>query len=370
MQLDRAERSGELALDLASATGDDGLVATALDALKQVALQLGRLDDRERYGERLRPLLERRNDRWLQQFLDLEAGFAALFRSRPDEARERLERSLATNRELHDDGNEPLHIMAFSQYYRCRGDVDAAVETGRRAYDLAGERGHPEWTAMSASLLAVTLIQVAARDEAIHTLRAGADAAERSGADVHSLRCLGLLARALSRASPDEASATMTAAETMLQRVSLPPGEALLFAWEASVGIGAARLEAADPQGALDVIDPIVEICVARGWPEAVVDASLVGTAALTALDDRRGARDVAHQADEWCGRFGLPLYDWRAAAAVAATATDRSERERAGGRARASADALLASIGEASLRNSLSAEIERVLVGGGSAWA
>lgn len=370
MQLDRAQRTGELALELASATGDDGLVATALDALKQVALQLGRLDDRERYGERLRPLLERRNDRWLQQFLDLEAGFAALFRSRPDEAQEPLERSLATNRELHDDGNEPLHVMAFSQYHRCRGDVDAAVEAGRRGFDLARERGHPEWTAMSASILAVTLLQVAARDAAIEALRAGADAADRSGADVHGLRCLGLLARTLARASPGEASTIMTAAETKLRLVGLPPGEALLFAWEASVGIGAARLEAADPKGALDVIDPIVEICIERDWPEAVVDASLVRAAALTVLEDRPGALEAAQLADEWCGRFGLPVYAWRAAAAVAAVASDRSERERAVERARESAAALLASIDGASLRSSLSAEIERVLGEGGSAWA
>jgi tetratricopeptide (TPR) repeat protein len=75
LQLDRAQRSGELALLAASTSNDDELVAIALDALKPVALMLGRLDDIERYGDELRPLYARRNDRWLQQFVDLETGF-------------------------------------------------------------------------------------------------------------------------------------------------------------------------------------------------------------------------------------------------------------------------------------------------------
>ena len=49
-QLDRAQRSGELALEAASASGDERLLAVALDALKLVALLLGRLADVERYG--------------------------------------------------------------------------------------------------------------------------------------------------------------------------------------------------------------------------------------------------------------------------------------------------------------------------------
>ena len=50
LQLDRAQRSGELALEAASASGDERLLAVALDALKLVALLLGRLADVDRRG--------------------------------------------------------------------------------------------------------------------------------------------------------------------------------------------------------------------------------------------------------------------------------------------------------------------------------
>ena len=198
-QLDRAQRSGELALEAASASGDERLLAVALDALKLVALLLGRLADVERYGDELRRMYARRNDRWLEQFVDLETAYASIAGCRFDEARRRLDRALTTNRELHDDGNEPLIIGTFAPYHRCRGELDAAIGIGRRALVLARERGHAEWIASTASQLGATLLQAGAGDEAVEVLREGVDAAERSGADMHDLRCSGLLVRALAR---------------------------------------------------------------------------------------------------------------------------------------------------------------------------
>ena len=370
LQLDRAQRTGELALDAASATGDDLLRATALDALKPVALMLGRLDDVERFGDELRPLYARRNDRWLQQFVDLETAFVSIVRCRFEEARDRLDRSLAANRELHDDGNEPLHLGTFSHYHRCRGDLDAAVETGRRAFLLARERSHQEWTAFAASQLGGTLLQLGAPEEAVEVLRTGADAAERSGADLHALRCVGLLARALARTAPGEdAGRVLRTAEGKLQLVSLPVGEALLFAWDGSVGVGAGQLAGSEPKRAVETIDPILEACVSRSWPEAVVDTSLVRSAALAALEDPEGALSAALLAEEWTERHALPLYEWRAAAAVAATHVDRREAERAAARARVSSDALLGTVTSGSVRKQLEDEVQRVLRGG-TAWA
>ena len=87
--------------------------------------------DVERYGDELRRMYARRNDRWLEQFVDLETAYASIAGCRFDEARRRLERGLTTNRELHDDGNEPLFVGTFCPYYRCRGELDEAV--GSRA---------------------------------------------------------------------------------------------------------------------------------------------------------------------------------------------------------------------------------------------
>ena len=63
----------------------------------------------------------RRNDRWLPSSSSIwETAYASIAGCRFDEARRRLDRALTTNRELHDDGNEPLIIGTFAPYHRCR----------------------------------------------------------------------------------------------------------------------------------------------------------------------------------------------------------------------------------------------------------
>jgi tetratricopeptide (TPR) repeat protein len=370
-QLDRAQRSGELALETASATGEERLLAVALDALKLVALLLGRIADVERYGEELRGMYARRNDRWLEQFVDLETAYASIAGCRFEEARRRLERGLRTNRELHDDGNEPLFVGTFCPYHRCRGELDEAVGIGRRALVLARERGHAEWIASTASQLGATLLQAGARGEAVEVLREGVDAAERSGADMHDLRCAGLLVRALARRKPGSGSRELLrSTESKLGAVHVPPGEVLLFAWDGAVGIAAAWLAQSDAKRALETIGSIVDVCTERSWPEAVVDASLVQATALAALDDRGGALAAARRADEWSRRHGLGLYAWRAQAAVASFLEDRAASDIAADRATASAATLLDSVTDASVRGELQTEIQRVLDEGGSAWA
>jgi tetratricopeptide (TPR) repeat protein len=369
-QLDRAQRTGELAMEAASASGDERLVAVALDSLKLVALLLGRIAEVERYGDELRRMYARRNDRWLEQFVDLETAFASIAACRFDDARERLERALATNRELHDDGNEPLIVGTFSPYHRCRGDLDQAVGIGRRAFVLARERRHAEWIASTASQLGGTLLQAGARDEAVEVLREGAEAAARSGAEMHDLRCAGLLVRAFARRGPGGDRELLRAADAKLEAVHVPPGEVLLFAWDGAVGIAAAWLARSEPKRAVGTIDPVLDLCIERSWPEAVVDASLVQAAALAALGDRDGALAAAHQAEEWSGRHALGLYRWRAEAAVSAFAMDPEIAGLAADRARGSAAALLDSVTDASVRHELQIEIERVLEGEGDAWA
>jgi tetratricopeptide (TPR) repeat protein len=370
LQLDRAKRSADLALETASAAGEDRLVATALDALKQVALELGRFDDLERYGEQIGALYARRNDRWLLQFVEFETGYASIARARLEEGRERLERSLATNRELHDDGNEPLHLAAIGHHHRCRGTLDDAVELGRRACSLARERRHEEWTGWAASELGGTLLLLGAREEAIDVLREGAEAGERSGAELQALRCVGLLVRALARTDMGEVRRLLPAAEARIALITVPEGDRFLLGWDGLVGVAAARLEGGDADRANRAVGRIVEACTTRPWPEAVIDASLVEAAALATLGDAEGALGSARRADEWVRAHPLPAYGWRAAAALATALPDPNEAAQAADRARAAAEALLGTIADASLRRHLEDDVERVLSREATAWA
>ena len=87
------------------------------------------------------------------------------------------------------------------------------------------------------------MLQAGARGEAVEVLREGVDAAERSGADMHDLRCAGLLVRALARLEPGRGwRELLRSTEAKLGAVHVPPGEVLLFAWDGAVGIAAAWL--------------------------------------------------------------------------------------------------------------------------------
>jgi hypothetical protein len=178
------------------------------------------------------------------------------------------------------------------------------------------------------------------------------------------------LTRALAREAPgDDTGRVLRSAEGKLELVSVPVGEALLFGWDGSVGVAAGWLAGSEPKRAIERIAPIVESCVARSWPEAVVDASLVRSAALAELEDRDEALSVAFLAEEWAERHALHLYGWRAAAAVAASHVDRREAGRAAERARVASNALLGTVTSGSVRKHLEDDVERVLMGG-AAWA
>ena len=215
------------------------------------------------------------------------------------------------------------------------------------------------------------MLQAGARGEAVEVLREGVDAAERSGAEMHDLRCAGLMVRALARREPGGgARELLRSTEAKLAAVHVPPGEVLLFAWDGAVGIAAAWLAQSDAKRALETIGPVVDACTERSWPEAVVDASLVQATALAALEDSEGALAAARRADEWSRRHGLRLYAWRAQATIASFLEDRAASEIAAHRARGSAATLLDSVTDASVREELRIEIERVLAGEGGAWA
>ena len=188
---------------------------------------------------------------------------------------------------------------------------------------------------------------------------------------MHDLRCSGLLVRALARRERGrDWRELLRSTEAKLAAVHVPPGEVLLFAWDGAVGVAAARLAQSGAKRALETIESIVDVCSERSWPEAVVDASLVQAPALAALDDRQGALAAARRADEWSHGYGLGLYAWRAQAALASFLEDRAASEIAADRARWSAATLLDSVTDASVREELQTEIQRVLDGEGSAWA
>ena len=170
-----------------------------MDALKQVALQTGDFETQEGLAVRLAEIHRRNDDLWMLQFAVEELAYADLARVRLDRAFAGLEESLSINRRIGDIGNEPMNLAIFGRAHRARGDYDEALSAGRRAFDLARELGHGEWTGWAAALLGLTLMELDAFGEAAELLEQGAEAAQRSDAGLHLVRCLGMGAWAADR---------------------------------------------------------------------------------------------------------------------------------------------------------------------------
>ncbi|MGA9161779.1 MAG: tetratricopeptide repeat protein, partial [Actinomycetota bacterium] len=318
LDFDAALAFGERALRSSDALHDEHAEAMAMDALKQVALQTGDFETQERLAARLGVIHRRNDDLWMLQFAVEELAYADLARVRLDRAFGGLEESLSINRRIGDIGNEPMNLAIFGRAHRTRGDYDEALSAGRRAFDLARELGHGEWTGWAAALLGSTLMELDAFGEAAELLEQGAEAAERSDAGLHLVRCLGMGAWAAERLGERGRAVTLAdRAASILDRIRVRPPRAWVAGYDAYVGVARVRMALGEPGLAEELVSPIVDACRGCGWSDGIVDGSLVlAEAAL-----RRGTSAVAvlsagHALVEAL-RTGLPTV-WRAQRAAA----------------------------------------------------
>jgi tetratricopeptide (TPR) repeat protein len=295
LDFDAALTFGERALRSSETLHNERVEASAMDALKQVALQTGDFETQRQLAERLAEIHRRNDDLWLLQFAVVEIAYADLARVRLDRSFAGLEESLSINRRIGDIGNEPMYLAILGRAHRTRGHYDDALEVGRRAFELARELGHGEWTAWAAAWLGSTLVELDTFGEAAGLLEEGAEAADRSAADLHLVRCLGTGAWAAERLG-DRARAVALAgrAASILDRIRVRPPRAWVAGYDAYIGVARLRLALGEPELAEELVSPIVVACRACGWSDGVVDGSLVLADAALSRGDSMGAVDAA----------------------------------------------------------------------------
>ena len=238
LDFDAALAFGERALRSSDALQDEHAEAMAMDALKQVALQTGDFETQGRLAARLALIHRRNDDLWLLQFAVEEVAYADLARARMDRVFAGIDESFSINRRIGDIGNEPMHLAILGRAHRTRGDYDEALEIGRRAFDLARELGHGEWTGWAAALLGSTLMELDAFGEAAWLLEEGAEASERSDAGLHLVRCLGMGAWAAERLGERGRAVTLgDRAASILDRIRVRPPRAWVAGYDAYVGV-------------------------------------------------------------------------------------------------------------------------------------
>src|SRR5262245_61222800 len=142
---------------------------------------------------------------------------------------------------------------------------------GREARDLALRLGHREWSAWSALWLGSTLLEVGDLAGASDMLTAGAVEAERAGADLHLVRCLGRAAWATQALGAAERAADLAdRASAILDRVRVRPPRAYVIGQDAYVGVASVRLAQGRPRIAEELLRPIVDACARGGWSDGI----------------------------------------------------------------------------------------------------
>jgi class 3 adenylate cyclase/tetratricopeptide (TPR) repeat protein len=346
LDFDAALAHGERALASALASGDERAEAAAMDALKQVALETGDFETLERLADRLAEIHRRNDDLWLLQFAVFEVAYADVARMRVDRAFAGLEEALSISRRIGDVGNEPLYVAMLGRAHRARGEYDRALPLGRRAFDLARELGHGEWTAWTAAWLGSTLLELDAFGGAAEVLTVGVDAAERSAADLHLVRCLGMNAWATHRLGDRDGAIDLAdRATSILDRIRVRPPRGYVAGQDAYVAVARVRLAANAPDAATELVAPIVAACRTCGWSDGVVDGSLVLAEAALRRGDVADAVGAAESALAEALRVELPT-TWRAHRALADACRSAGDEARAAEHA-AGADAAVARFAE-----------------------
>jgi class 3 adenylate cyclase/tetratricopeptide (TPR) repeat protein len=360
LRFDRGLEHAEHALAIAQDDRSPELEAEALDALKQVELQTGDFPSAEDHAYALLAFTERRGDLWSAQFCPLELGMIKIAQGRWDEATSHLDDGLAMNRRVRDDGNTPAHLAVRAWLERLQGRYGAGLELAKQAWSAALRQGHAEWTAWSAIYLGSLLLDLGAADEASEVLERGASAAERSGADLHGVRCCAQLGRARVAAG-DLAGAreALGRADDVFVRVVLPRDRAFVFAWDAYVDAALIRATLGDGTKAAADLTPLIRMWERDGFREAVAEGHLALARLASGAGDSEGAARAARAATAEAGAAGLPGTAWRAHALLSTFAGADPEHA---GAARSIVGGLTASLEDNTLATTLATALEREL--------
>jgi DNA-binding SARP family transcriptional activator len=326
----RALSHAEAAVARARALGDDRALAMALDGRKNVAAYVGDIDTLASVTAELIPILERTDRLWVLQWTIFESSLVPFARGDWDAAEAAIERALQVNRRSGYHAYQPMFLAQRATVALARGTLGEAIADARRASALAAASRHPWWIGAAQAVLGTVLLAAGDRDAARQALERGLDVAERDGADLYVLRCLGPLAEAVADPQAPERALELAA---RVEALVLADPEAPLFLHAAEGPLGAARAltRLGAPERALRLLDPVARAARKAGW-QATLAASALATAEARAVDGRLAqARRDAHRALAVTRRVALPLLAADAYALLSQLAADDDTASDAG---------------------------------------
>jgi tetratricopeptide (TPR) repeat protein len=309
LRFSESVRYGESAVRAARASGDIESLAAALDGRKTSLAYIGEVGELQKLIDELDPLLRRLGDLFRLHWAVFESSFGAIARGDWTAAADRIKAALEVQRQSGYTAYAGWHVAHLGWLARLQGNVDGALEFGRRALELCGEAPHVWCTATAGALLGTTLLEIGEREAAVRVLESARAAADQEGADAYVLRCAAPLAEATGSLD------VLLEADALIAGITAPDESAFLAADWCYLAVARAWLGHGEPERARTVLSPLVVAAQRCGWVAALAGASAIDghAASLLGLDDV-AARQLG-RARRLARRHGLPGIE-RAAAA------------------------------------------------------
>lgn len=289
---------GKRALAVARPSHDQEALANALDGAKTGFAYLGELVELEPILAESEPLLRRSNDLWRLQWTVFESSFPHIAAAKWQSATARIEAALAVNRRSGYASYEGCFTAYLGWLARLQGHDDDAVGHGRRA--LVASAGHSWWSATAAAMLATTLFDLGATEEAVEVLRSSPMGHAQDGTKAYRLRYLAALAEATGSAE------VLVEADGLLAEIDAPVGGAWLLGVDAYLGVARAWLAASRPDRAVDSVALMLAAAERVGWVGARAEALLVTGRCALMSGEPAAARTAFDQAQELAARHGM----------------------------------------------------------------
>jgi tetratricopeptide (TPR) repeat protein len=341
----------------------------ALDAMQVASVMVGDMATVDKISPELVEIHRRRGDLWYLQLALFQWAWVDAAAGRWDQAEGLLSDGLAVNRQIGDQGNEPIFPAGLTWIARARGQYGRAIELGRRATELSMEVGHAEFLSWAAQVLGWTLLDMFAASDAVEQIERSLGAAKEAGARIVMIRAACHLPLARWRVGDQgRALEEAIAAEQLLREVTAPPGRAFLWGADGPIALANLYVDAGDPSRALDLVGTVLDAALAAEWQEVVAAAALASGRARARMDDEAGARDALEMAAQRADSFRIPGLAWRAHAGLAVVGP-RDARAHHDGRARELVVALSRSIEDARMRRTFLEGATAELSGGGAGW-
>ncbi len=250
LRLDRGLETAARGVEQSRAASRPEALARSLDGLKAVHAYCGDAPRLAVALDELFPLLEELRLPWLRQWALLESSLVPAAAGDWASARRQVDEALAVNRETGYGAYTGYFLAHRGWLARLAGDLESALDDGRRAMGETSPDAHPWWYATAVGTLATTLLELGRTDEVGALCADGLRALGPEAGSAYRLRCLAPLVAATGEGLEE--------ADRLHASIEAPPGRAWIGGCDVYDALAVAWLSVGEPERAARTAGPLL----------------------------------------------------------------------------------------------------------------